>query len=104
MSTRFNIEENIHNILFDLLLILGKYYVGDTFATKAEYLEVAELNNLIVVLPQVAQSLMFPTNPMGCWDWWGYISLFYTTKSAPQMSSVKKIIDTVRFINKAMFV
>ena len=83
-------------------VILGRYYVEEIFATKAGYLEVAELNNIIVVFPQVVPSLAWPTNPMGCWDWWGYSSLSYATKTAPQMSGVKKMIDTVRSINKAM--
>lgn len=80
----------------------GRSFVGDTFATKAGYLEVAELNDLIVIFPQVSPSLVLPTNPMGCWDWWGYSSLSYATKSASQMSGVKKMIDTVRTINKLM--
>jgi hypothetical protein len=75
--------------------------VGDVFAVNAGYLEVAELNNIIVVFPQILRSLVFPTNPMGCWDWWGYSSLFYATRGAPQMSGVKKIIDTVRMVNSA---
>ncbi|CAF3895029.1 unnamed protein product [Rotaria sp. Silwood2] len=79
-----------------------KYYVDDVFATKAGYLEVAELNNLIVVFPQVAPTMFLPTNPMGCWDWWGYSSLSYATKTAPQIVGVKKMIDTVRLINQAM--
>jgi len=80
----------------------GKFYVGDIFATKAGYLEVAELNNIIVLFPQVVPSVTLPINPMGCWDWWGYSSLSFATKSAPQMSGVKKMIDTVRLVNKAM--
>ncbi|CAF3457702.1 unnamed protein product [Rotaria socialis] len=78
----------------------GKSVVGDVFATKAGYLEVAELNNIIVIFPQVVKSLMLPTNPMGCWDWWGYSSIYYATQDAPQMSGVKNMIDTVRMIKK----
>ncbi|CAF3813204.1 unnamed protein product [Adineta steineri] len=79
----------------------GKSYVGDTFATKAGYIEVAELNNIILIFPQILRSYFFPTNPMGCWDWWGYSSLYYATQTGPQMSGVKKMIDTVRMINTA---
>ena len=82
--------------------ISGRALVGDIFATKAGYLEVAELNNLIIIFPQVAPTVMFPTNPMGCWDWWGYSSLYYATKSAPQMSGIRTMIDTVRSINRAI--
>jgi len=71
------------------------------FATKAGYLEVAELNNIIVIFPQILRSSIFPTNPMGCWDWWGYSSIYYATRGGPQMSGVKKMIDTVRMVNTA---
>lgn len=36
------------------------------------FLEIAEVNNIILVLPQVQHFALFPTNPQGCWDWWGY--------------------------------
>ncbi|CAF1344148.1 unnamed protein product [Rotaria sordida] len=76
----------------------GKSFAGDIFATKAGYLEVAELNNIIVIFPQVRRSLILPTNPMGCWDWWGYSHVYYATQRAPQMAGVKNMIDTVRTI------
>jgi len=82
----------------------GKATVGDVFARKAGYLEVAELNDLIVIFPQIAPTMFLPTNPMGCWDWWGYSSIYYATKTAPQASGVKKMIDTVRLINNAIVV
>jgi hypothetical protein len=64
-------------------------------------LEVAELNNIIVIFPQILRSSLFPTNPMGCWDWWGYSSISYANQGGPQMSGVKKMIDTVRLIKAA---
>ncbi|CAF1506109.1 unnamed protein product [Rotaria magnacalcarata] len=80
----------------------GKAYVDDVFARKAGYLEIAELNNLIIIFPQVRSSLLFPTNPMGCWDWWGYTKNNFATKKGPQMVAVKSMIDTVRMINQAI--
>lgn len=71
------------------------------FVREAGYLEVAELNNIIVIFPQVRGSRVFPTNPMGCWDWWGYSSIYYATQSGPQMSGIKKMIDSLRMINAA---
>lgn len=59
------------------------------------------MNDLIVVFPQIKESLVLPTNPMGCWDWWGYSSLYYSTQDGPQVSSIKKIVDTIRIINHA---
>ncbi len=56
-------------------------------------MEVAELNNLIILFPQVVPSVISPINPMGCWDWWGYTTKEFATKLSPQMLSVKKMID-----------
>lgn len=90
----------INNYIF--LSIIGKAYVDDVFVRKAGYLEVAELNNLIVIFPQVRSSLLFPLNPMGCWDWWGYTKNNFATKNGPQMIALKSMIDTVRMINRAI--
>ncbi len=84
------------------LFFIGKYYVGDIFVTKAGYLEVAELNNLIIFFPQVVPSVISPINPIGCWDWWGYTTKEFATQLGPQMYSVKKMIDTVRLLNNAI--
>ncbi|CAF1184344.1 unnamed protein product [Adineta steineri] len=80
---------------------MGKSYIGDVFVTKAGYVEVAELNNIIVIFPQILASTAFPINAMGCWDFWGYSSIYYATRSGPQISGIKKMIDTVRMINTA---
>jgi hypothetical protein len=74
----------------------GKHYVGDVFVTKAGYLEVAELNNLIILFPQVRPSLLFPTNPMGCWDWWGYTGDDYATNLAPQMITINSMTTYIQ--------
>ncbi|CAF3394189.1 unnamed protein product [Rotaria sp. Silwood1] len=80
----------------------GKWFIGDTFITKTGYLEVAELNNLIVLFPQVTPTATIPMNPMGCWDWWGANTPNYAIKTAPQMLSIKQMIETVRMINRAI--
>jgi hypothetical protein len=81
--------------------MLGKSFVGDVFAKKTGYLEVAELNDIIVLFPQASASSFSPQNPNGCFDWWGYGSVNYANKLGPQMSGIKKMIDTVRGINTA---
>lgn len=85
-----------------LIFILGKSFIGDVFAKKAGYLEVAELNNIIVLFPQVLQSTLNPQNPNGCFDWWGYGSANYANKQGPQMAGIMKMVDTVRAINTAV--
>jgi hypothetical protein len=65
-------------------------------------LEVAELNNIIILFPQVVPSVVSPINPIGCWDWWGYNTKNFATKLGPQMNSVKKMIDTLQMISIAI--
>ena len=43
--------------------------IGNVYAVHAGYLEVAELNDIIVLLPQAIKQTI--SNPQGCWDWWG---------------------------------
>ena len=53
----------------------GKYLIGNVYAKYSGYNQVADLNNFIVLYPQVQSSLL--NNPSGCWDWWGFTdSLF----------------------------
>lgn len=48
--------------------------LGTTFVDKAGVNEWADANNIVVLYPQAMPTTGFglPTNPMGCWDWWGY--------------------------------
>ena len=49
----------------------GRQLIGNTYVLNAGYLEVAELNDIIVLFPQVVTSAL--SNPQGCWDWWGWV-------------------------------
>jgi len=49
----------------------GSQFLGTTFATQTGYMEVGELNDIIMLFPQAETSL---DNPFGCWDWWGYMT------------------------------
>lgn len=68
-------------------------FVGDAFASGAGYNEWADSNSLIILYPQVDSSRAMPLNPLGCWDWWGYTSDDYATKSGPQIATVKATLD-----------
>jgi poly(3-hydroxybutyrate) depolymerase len=76
----------------------GASDIGDRFHEDAGYNEIADTNNIIVLYPQVRRSSMMPSNPGGCWDFWGYSSSnplapdFYT-KRAPQIAAVKAMLD-----------
>jgi len=43
----------------------------DEFARNSGYLEVADLNNIILLFPQIKSSIL-KGNWSGCWDWWAY--------------------------------
>ncbi len=76
----------------------GAKVIDDLFYAKTGYNELADANNIIVLYPQAEPSYMYPFNPKGCWDFWGYTSVnpflpnFYT-KQAPQMAAVKAMLD-----------
>jgi hypothetical protein len=71
----------------------GRGTIGDVFAVHAGYNGVAEMNNIIVLYPQVVKTTL--TNPQGCWDWWGYTGKDYIFKTGPQVSAVKLMLDKV---------
>jgi hypothetical protein len=52
--------------------------------------EWADTNNLLVLYPQAIAS---PANPYGCWDWWGYLSTDYASKSGPQMAAIDAMVQ-----------
>jgi hypothetical protein len=65
---------------------------GDAFGRKTGYLEAAELNNIIVLFPQtIATSL----NPNACWDWWGYLNIYFPTKQGNQILAVHRMLNRV---------
>lgn len=64
--------------------------VDDTFVLKTGFARWADTNRLIVLYPQTAVT---PTNPQGCWDWWGYAGREYLTKKGPQIEAVKRMLD-----------
>ncbi|XP_064595458.1 poly(3-hydroxybutyrate) depolymerase-like [Liolophura sinensis] len=70
----------------------GRYFIGNTFARHAGYNEVGELNNILILYPQVISSL---TNPLGCWDWWGYTGIYYRTQYGFQMTAVRRMMEAV---------
>lgn len=81
----------------------GKWRIGDTFAKKTGYLEVAELNNIIIFFPQIMATHSNPSNSDGCWDWWGYTSSNYANHLGIQMIGIKKMIDSLISFNDNRF-
>jgi hypothetical protein len=45
---------------------MSREFIGRTFVEHAGYNPVAEVNNIIILYPQISRSLV---NPQGCYDW-----------------------------------
>jgi poly(3-hydroxybutyrate) depolymerase len=67
--------------------------VGSAFYGSGGYNQWADTNNMIVLYPQTVSSSIFPTNPNGCWDWWGYNESGYAQKSGSQITMIKAMLS-----------
>ncbi|XP_019640032.1 PREDICTED: uncharacterized protein LOC109481852 [Branchiostoma belcheri] len=72
----------------------GKSYLGDYYARHVGFNEVGELNNIIILYPQVTSSVL-PVNPMGCWDWWGYTGGYFATRNGFQITAVHRMMERI---------
>ena len=63
--------------------------VGDAFLEGAGYNHWADTNSLIVLYPQAHET---PLNPHACWDWWGYNSPDYASRSGRQMAATRAML------------
>eukprot|EP01060_Flectonema_neradi_P009369 TRINITY_DN16676_c0_g1_i1.p1 TRINITY_DN16676_c0_g1~~TRINITY_DN16676_c0_g1_i1.p1 ORF type:complete len:344 (+),score=80.73 TRINITY_DN16676_c0_g1_i1:51-1034(+) len=73
--------------------------IQDDFYTKVGLNNWAESNNIVVLYPQVKKSVLAPSNPEGCWDWWGYTNGKYAVKEGPQMQFVTSLINAITSTN-----
>lgn len=55
-----------------------------------------------MLFPQIIQTFVTPTNPEGCWDWWGYDGANYANKLGTQMAGVMQMVRSVRAISDAL--
>jgi len=70
-----------------------QYYgaVGAAFINDAGINQWADTNRIIVLYPQTIA--ITPSNPQGCWDWWGYLNdPNYAQKSGPQMQALYQMV------------
>lgn len=70
----------------------GAAVVGSDVYKSAGYNRWADSNRLIVLYPQ-AVATEVPFNPKGCWDWWGYTSLVFATRSGVQLSAIHAMVE-----------
>jgi hypothetical protein len=73
----------------------GSGFVGATFAREAGYNRWADTNRIVVLYPQAAKSLVWPFNPQGCWDWWGYSGPDYATRNGMQLLAVHRMLQAL---------
>eukprot|EP00008_Paramoeba_atlantica_P006915 CAMPEP_0201487612 /NCGR_PEP_ID=MMETSP0151_2-20130828/14084_1 /ASSEMBLY_ACC=CAM_ASM_000257 /TAXON_ID=200890 /ORGANISM="Paramoeba atlantica, Strain 621/1 / CCAP 1560/9" /LENGTH=514 /DNA_ID=CAMNT_0047872703 /DNA_START=238 /DNA_END=1782 /DNA_ORIENTATION=+ len=70
--------------------------VGKKYIENSGFSKWADTNHIIVLYPQTVSSHSNPTNPDGCWDWWGYNDASkYDTNSGAQAVAVKAMIDRI---------
>ena len=64
--------------------------VGEDFARESGFARWADTNRLIILFPQTAT---LPSNPQGCWDWWGYTGENFLTRDAKQVIAVNRMLE-----------
>jgi poly(3-hydroxybutyrate) depolymerase len=73
--------------------------IGNRWVAEAGINEWADTNSLVVLYPDtIATSAPAPTNPNGCFDWWGYSNQAdpnYALKSGLQMSVLYAMVQRV---------
>jgi len=62
------------------------------FVNGAGYNPWAEANAMVILYPFTVKSFFLPSNPNGCWDWWGYNSANYAVQSGYQTSTLRRIV------------
>jgi poly(3-hydroxybutyrate) depolymerase len=68
----------------------GAAYVGDDVYGKVGYNGWADANGIIMLYPQVEK--LFPINPQGCWDWWGYTGANFALQGGAQIAAVHAMV------------
>jgi len=75
--------------------------VGQWFVNGTGLNNWADTNNIIILYPQTVASLVYPDNPEGCWDWWGYndplapITYYYDTNQGAQSMMIRDMMDWI---------
>jgi len=66
--------------------------VDTGFMLQSGYLPWAEANGIVLAFPQVVPGI---TNPLGCWDWWGYTGADYLYREGKQMTVLAEWIESL---------
>jgi len=73
----------------------GNDFIGSAFARDAGYNRWASVNRIVVLYPQVSKSWIWPFNPQGCWDWWGYSGANYATRDGAQLAGIRRMLQAL---------
>jgi len=87
---RYGAQCKLHIAYHGCLQSIGN--VQNNFALRAGYIEVAEVNNIIVLFPQAASNL---SNPNSCFDWWGYLNNLFATRGGNQIIATHRMISRI---------
>jgi fibronectin type III domain protein len=71
---------------------VGMVTFGTTFVRNTGYNKWADTNGMVVLYPQATTT---SSNPLGCWDWWGYDDPNYATKGGRQMAAVRAMMARI---------
>jgi len=69
--------------------------IGNDFYANGGYNGWAEANNIVVIYPQAVKTFFDPSNPEGCFDWWGYTNANYAVQSGPQIAMIANLINGI---------
>lgn len=67
--------------------------IGNTYIRVIGMMEVAEVNNIIVLFPQTTAVPDY--NPLGCWDWYGFVNVWFPTKVGDQTRATHLMMNRV---------
>jgi poly(3-hydroxybutyrate) depolymerase len=71
----------------------GYSEVGTAFVDRANLDQYAATNDMIVLYPQAVPSAV---NPLGCWDWWGYLGATnYPIKGGAQIETIMNMVSAL---------
>ncbi|MGW7824766.1 extracellular catalytic domain type 2 short-chain-length polyhydroxyalkanoate depolymerase [Streptomyces puniciscabiei] len=68
--------------------------LGTAFAERGNLDTYADTNDLVVLYPQAVSSV-WPLNPQGCWDWFGYTGSDFAVRSASQMTAIVDMVHAL---------
>jgi len=75
--------------------VQGQAQIGTKFISESGIDQWADTNNMVVLYPYAVESSSSPSNPNGCWDWWGYTNSSYSLQSGVQMQFLYNMVKHV---------